>query len=143
MNSKEDAQYRVNLSQEYLENAQKNVKLEMWSSCVGNALLSRENAAKAIIACFEPVEHTHAPAIQLRRLNLEKKIPKLLLKEVKEILPFVSKEGEREHFLVEYGDEMRYLTPSKIFKKTDALKSLKVAKSCLKVAEEVLRYKLK
>jgi HEPN domain-containing protein len=52
------------LAKGFLQEAEQDFQLHRWRSCVDNAQLSVENADKAIIAIFEPVERTHNPAIK-------------------------------------------------------------------------------
>lgn len=64
MNSRSDAEYGLRLAKGFLQEAEQDFQLHRWRSCVDNAQLSVENADKAIIAIFEPVERTHNPAIK-------------------------------------------------------------------------------
>ncbi len=71
MNSKKSSQYRLKLAEGYLDEAKQDLQLSRYRACLDNAQRVIENSAKAIIAIVEPVEKTHNPASQLRRLIQE------------------------------------------------------------------------
>ncbi|MDZ7359408.1 MAG: HEPN domain-containing protein [candidate division KSB1 bacterium] len=64
-----DAEYRLRLAKGFQKEAEQDFQLQRWRSCVDNAQRSVENAGKAIIAIFEPVERTHNPAVNLKNLE--------------------------------------------------------------------------
>jgi len=68
---KGNALYRLKLAKQHLEMAEEDLGLKRWPSCVSNARVAFENAAKAILACFGPIPRTHDTAECLQRLPLE------------------------------------------------------------------------
>jgi HEPN domain-containing protein len=46
----QSAQYRLKLAEGFLQEAQQDLKINRWRSCVDNAQLTVENALKALIA---------------------------------------------------------------------------------------------
>jgi len=65
MNSHEDVEYRLKLSEGFLKEAEQDFSLKRWRSCVGNAQLSVENAGKAVLMLFGVSPKTHEPAKHL------------------------------------------------------------------------------
>ena len=59
MDSARDAEYRLRLARGFLAEAEEDVRLSRWRSCVDNAQLALENAAKAVIARFGPIPRSH------------------------------------------------------------------------------------
>jgi len=55
MNPKQDTEFRLKLAAGFLREAEEDVRLSRWSSCVDNAQMAVENAAKAVIAMRGPV----------------------------------------------------------------------------------------
>lgn len=83
MNSKNDASYRLRLAEGFLKEAAQDFDLKRWRSCVDNAQLAVENAGKAILSIFGPLEKTHDPAHGLRRLIDERVIHRDLVAEMR------------------------------------------------------------
>ena len=52
MNSREDVEYRLNLSRGFLKEAEEDFDLKRWRSCVDSAQLSVENSGKALQICL-------------------------------------------------------------------------------------------
>jgi HEPN domain-containing protein len=57
----QSVQYRLKLAEGFLREAQQDLKINRWCSCVDNAQLTVENALKALIALWVPVPRTHRP----------------------------------------------------------------------------------
>lgn len=55
MDSASDAEYRLRLARGFLAEAEEDLRSSRWRSCVDNAQLAVENAAKSVIARFGPV----------------------------------------------------------------------------------------
>jgi len=140
MNSQADAEYRLRLAKGFQKEAEQDFQLQRWRSCVDNAQLSVENAGKAIIAIFEPVERTHNPAVNLRKLIDKKLIDNTLLNDLNTALNFFDELGFEEHFLTDYGDEKTYQDPWSLFSDEDAQKALDIMQKCLAVAEKFYQF---
>ncbi|MEW6687040.1 MAG: HEPN domain-containing protein [Candidatus Edwardsbacteria bacterium] len=137
MNYKEEAEYRLRLARGFLKEAEQDFQLSRWRSCVDNAQLSAENSGKAIISLFEPVEKTHDPAMQLKRLIDEKIIPSELRTDLEEVLSFLGEWGFDKHILSDYGDEIAKRDPWELFSEEDANEALQTARICLSKAEKI------
>ena len=131
MQPKKQSAYRLHLCEGFLKEAEQDFGLKRWRSCVDNSQLSVENAGKAIIAIFAPVEKTHDPSLQLKRIIEKADIPDVSLKpQLEKTLPLFGELGFEQHFLSEYGKEEEFQTPWELFGKEDAAKSLQIAREC-------------
>lgn len=119
-----DADYRRRLAAGFLKEADEDFVSSRWRACVDNAQLSVENSGKAVIALFRPVEKTHDPSVQLKKLIEEKIVPEPMIAGVEELTVVVSRLGAEEHFMTDYGDEETGRDPWQIFTSDDARKAL-------------------
>lgn len=136
MIAKESVLYRLEIARQHLTVAEKMLKVEEWPSCVSNARVAFENAAKAILACFGPITRTHDTAELLQDIPLQD-LPEDMRTRIEEIIPVAGEYGLRKHILTVYGDEETFRTPWALFGEQDALKAIDDARQCVKVAEEV------
>ncbi len=137
MHFKEDAEYRKRLAKGFLNEACLNLEHQLWRSCVDNSQLSIENSGKMIISLFEPVEKSHNPSRQLKRLVEQKKLSDAFKPHIDEILPILESFGIEEHFLTDYGDETTRTDPWSLFDEEDAKEALKMAERCYSLADEI------
>lgn len=137
MNFKDDAEYRKRLAGGFLHEARFNLEHQLWRSCVDNSQLCIENSGKMIIALFEPVEKSHNPSHQLKRLVEQKRLGDVLKSQVEEIIPILEHFGVEEHFMTDYGDETTRTDPWTLFKEEDAREALEMAERCYRLAEEI------
>jgi HEPN domain-containing protein len=93
VNFREDGEYRKRLAKGFLDEARHNFQHELWRSCVDNSQLSIENSCKMVIALLEPVEKTHNPSRQIRRLTQAGRLGKEFGAEVDELIGGVRKQG--------------------------------------------------
>ena len=77
MNSKRDTEFRLKLAAGFLMEAEEDVRLSRWRSCVDNAQMAAENAAKAVIAMRGPVPKVHQLHRALSRLSKNAWLSKL------------------------------------------------------------------
>ena len=139
MNFKEDAEFRKRLAKGFLNEALHNLEHQLWRSCVDNSQLSIENSGKMIIALFEPVEKSHNPAHQLRRLVEKKRLREIFNPQVEEIMTILDQFGIEEHFMTDYGDETTRTDPWSLFGEEDAKEALEMAEKCYSLAEQIYR----
>ena len=111
MNSLEEACYRLTLAEGYLQKAEKFFAQEAWHDCMRDAQASIENAGKAVIACFAPVERSHEPVHQIMALLENGIFPEELCPLIENSLPVFGAMGHKEHIEVTYGDEETYTPP--------------------------------
>ncbi|HEX9653073.1 MAG TPA: HEPN domain-containing protein [bacterium] len=140
MTAMDDARYRLRLAKGFLKEAQQDLELQRWRSCVDNAQLAIENSGKTILAVFGPTPHTHEPTKDIQKLIDQQKIDESLLDDLKLILPFFDQFGFEEHFKTDYGLESEYIVPWDLFEEDDAQKAVQAAEQCLELAEKTFGF---
>lgn len=143
MNFKKDAEFRKRLAQGFLNEARLNFEYKLWRSCVDNSQLSIENSGKMIIALFEPIEKTHNPSGQLKRLINQNKFNFIPDVDLSEFISILDRFGIEEHFMTDYGDETTHTDPWSLFTEDDAKEALKLAEQCYSIAEHIYHSYLK
>ena len=143
MHFKDDAEYRRRLATGFLHEARLNLGHQLWRSCVDNSQLSIENSGKMIIALLEPIERSHNPSHQLKRLVDQRRLGGVLKVQIDKIIPILDRFGNEEHFLTDYGDEATLTDPWSLFSEVDAKEALEMAERCYSLAEEIYTTYLK
>ena len=138
MNSIDDVKYRLSLAKGFLGEAEEDLKLKRWRSCVDNAQLVVENAGKAILMLFGVSPKTHEPAKHLAELIRNPEIPINIREQIKDILPDFLLLGLEEHFMTDYGDEGSYKLPWDIFDEESAVSAMNAAHMCKTASEEII-----
>lgn len=138
VNFKEDAEYRKRLAIGFLNEARLNFQYELWRSCVDHSQLSIENSGKMIISLFGPIEKTHNPSRQLKRIVDSKTLDEAIKPQIEELISILDRFGIEEHFMTDYGDETTRTDPWSLFNKEDAEEALAMAERCYKLAEEII-----
>ena len=139
MNYKVSIEYRLRLAEGFLKEAEQDIELERYRSCVDNAQISIENSVKAVLFYFGPVAKTHTPAADLKQLIDSKKVPGKIKGVLMRIVETASGYGMKEHFLTDYGDEVELLTHWEIFSKEDAQKAKDSATACFALAKQAIQ----
>lgn len=137
MNFRDDAEYRRRLAKGFLNEAHHNLEHKLWRSCVNNSQLSIENSGKMIIALFVPVEKTHNPSRQLKRLVDRKRLGDMFKPQVDQMIPILDRFGVEEHFMTDYGDEATRTDPWSLFNEDNAGEALEMAEKCYRLADEI------
>lgn len=137
MNSRDDAKYRLELAKNHLKQAEKTFNLRMWQTSYLDSQLCCENSAKAIIAMFKPVAHTHKPANELKRLIRNDSISEKIRNEIGRNINNFKKMGLQEHILATYGDEKMRKTPWDLIKKKEAKDAIEIARKCYSLAKDI------
>ena len=120
MDSASDAEYRLRLARGFLAEAEEDFRSSRWRSCVDDAQLAVENAAKSVIARFGPVPRSHdVSAVLSEHLRLGA-VPSELREGVEHLVELSSQLGFEEHVRSDYGDEARGITPWELFQQPDA-----------------------
>lgn len=140
MHYQNEALFRLRLASGFLKEAEQDFNLERWRSCIDNAQLCSENAGKSIIAIFKPIEKTHDPSIQLKKLIEEQVVDPGFFNDLERLIPLYAKLGTEEHFLTDYGDEETLSTPWDIYSKDDAAEALDVARQCIDAARRIYKF---
>lgn len=143
MNFKEDGEYRKRLAEGFLNEARHNLQHGLWRSCVDNSQLTIENSCKMVIALLEPVEKTHNPSRQLKRLVETGRLGIEYGIQVDQIVAIVDRFGLEEHFMTDYGDESTRTDPWTLFDEEDAREAFTLTEKCFGLAIEVFTARLK
>jgi len=143
VNFKDDGEYRKRLAEGFLREARHNFQHGLWRSCVDNSQLSIENSCKMVIALLEPVEKTHNPSRQLKRLIEIGRLGNEYSVQVDEIVAIVDRFGIEEHFMTDYGDESTRTDPWSLFDEEDAKEALNLAERCFDLSIKTFTTRLK
>ena len=92
-----------------------------------------------VIALLEPVEKTHNPSRQIKRLSEGGRLGKQYKTEVGEIIDIVDRFGMEEHFMTDYGNENTRTDPWSLFDKEDAKEALDLAERCFELAGQIFK----
>ena len=138
LNTSSEITYRLDLTKGFLAEAEQDVQLKRWRSCVDNSQLAVENAGKAVLALFGVVPKTHEPARQVAALLRDQLLPDELQEILQHMLPNLLALGATEHFLTDYGDEANYRLPWDLFTEDSAQDALKAARQCLEQLQSLL-----
>ena len=111
VNFKEDAEYRKRLAIGFLNEARLNLQYELWRSCVDNSQLSIENSGKMIISLVGPIEKTHNPSRQLKRIVDSKTLDEAIKPQIEELISILDRFGTEEHFMTDYNDKTTQTNP--------------------------------
>ncbi len=139
MRARDEVGYRLALAKGFLAEAEQDIALERWRSCVNNAQLAVENTGKAVLAWFGAVPKTHDPAQQLAALLRTQPLPETVQEVIRRMLPDLLALGSAEHFLTDYGDEATYTLPWELFTRESAEGALTAAQRSVELAQEAIR----
>jgi len=107
VNSSYDAQYRLDLAKMYLRRAKSRRDEDEWDSCVREAQVSVENAAKSILACFRPVPYTHDMENHLRALIRDMHdLDEGIVDSIRQMIALAATHNSEEHVAATCGDEI-------------------------------------
>lgn len=140
MKSQKDAEYRLRLAEGMLAEAEQDFQLKRWRSCVGTSQEAVENASKAVIAFFGPMQKTHDLEKQLGLLLEKGTVDKILEMDMKELISLAGELGSREHVMVTYGDEVHYRDPWQLFSEDDARKALEIAQKAVATSRKIYSF---
>ena len=138
MNALDEVAYRLALAKGFLAEAEQDVGLTRWRSCVDNAQLTVENSGKAILASFGVSPKTHDPAKQVAALLRSQSVQQNIREQMQRLLPDLLALGTTEHFLTDYGDEATYTLPWDLFTQEAAADALAAARRTLEQTQELL-----
>jgi len=138
LNAPDEVAYRLALAKGFLVEAEQDVGLTRWRSCVDNAQLTVENSGKAILASFGVSPKTHDPAKQVAALLRSQSVRENIREQMQRLLPDLLALGTTEHFLTDYGDEATYTLPWDLFTQEAAEDALAAAQRTLEQTQELL-----
>lgn len=134
MNTARSVDYRIALAAGFLQEAEQDLTLQRWRSCVDNAQLAVENSGKAALALFGIAPKTHDPARQIAVVLREQPLPANIRELLHTMLPDLLILGTETHFLTDYGDEASYTLPWDIFTQQTADDALEAARRSVQSA---------
>ena len=134
MDSASDAEYRLRLARGFLAEAEEDLRSSRWRSCVDNAQLAVENAAKSVIARFGPVPRSHDMSAVLSEHLQQGAVPPELRDGVGRLQELSRQLGFEEHVRSDYGDEARGITPWELFQETDGQRAIEIARRAVDLA---------
>jgi HEPN domain-containing protein len=135
MQTRDEVSYRLALAEGFLSEAEQDLTLKRWRSCVDNAQLVVENAGKAVLALFGVTPKTHDPAREIATILRTQPVSDIIQQKLKEMLPDLLALGMAEHFLTDYGDEASYTLPWDLFTEESAIDALAAARRSIKAAK--------
>jgi HEPN domain-containing protein len=131
--------YRLALAEGFIREANEDMALKRWRSCVDNAQLAIENSGKAVLAMFGVAAKTHDPAQQLAAIVRSQNLPPDVQEAIQQLLPVLLALGAAEHFLTDYGDERTYTLPWDLFTQESATEALSAAQQSHQLANETIK----
>ena len=138
MNATDDVAYRLALAKGFLNEAEQDMGLGRWRSCVDNSQLAVENAGKTALSLFGVAPKSHDPARQVTAILQRESLPEEISSTLKQMLPDLVALGEREHILTDYGDEETYTLPWDLFTRQSAETALQTAQQCVQTVQQLL-----
>lgn len=138
MDSKEEINYRLRLSEGFVTEAEEYLKISHWRSCVSSSQLGVENASKAVLACYQPIVKIHDLSKLLMELVQEQGLKGEVAKKVDRLAENARILGFEEHIRTDYGDELAYRTPWEIYDSKHAENALLIAKDSYNLAKEII-----
>lgn len=137
MKSSRDAEFRLQLAEGFLREAEQDLELCRWRSCVDNAQMSVENSAKAVIAMRGPVPKVHQVRSALTKLLADPTLDDVT-RDIEALMDASEKLGFEAHVRSDYGDEGDYRTPWELFDRTSSLEAVALARQAYERAAKVV-----
>jgi HEPN domain-containing protein len=138
MNTPDEISYRLALANGFLAEAEQDMTLERWRSCVDNSQLAVENTGKTVLSLFGVPPKTHDPVRQIAAILRQETLPKEIQLVLQQMLPDLLVLGQREHDLTDYGDEETYTLPWDLFTQQSANDALQTARRCVQLVQGLL-----
>jgi HEPN domain-containing protein len=136
---KDEAGYRVTLAEMRLRSAEESLRTGRWADAAFFARAAVENAAKAILACFQTVPRTHEPVEVLRTALGLPAFPPAAGARARALLPSLERYGLARHLELSYGDERNFVSPEALVSEPDARLAVADAGAVLRLATDVRR----
>jgi HEPN domain-containing protein len=128
------ARYRLELVERSLASARENVERGNWRDAALFARAAVEHAAKAVHACFAAVPRSHDPDEVLAAALGDARFPPSL-RPIAQVLSEQARDmGRKEHILLSYGDEQKFVSPWTIATEERARHHLQLAEAMADLA---------
>ncbi len=137
MRANDEYAYRLRLVEGFLDEAQQDLQLGRWRSCVDNSQLVVENSAKAALALIGPVGHTHSPDVLLRQALTRSAFPAEVHDLILQLADKAELLGADVHAQSDYGDDVMRRTPWEIFGESAARRALQMAEEAAHLARRL------
>jgi HEPN domain-containing protein len=134
----DQVRYRLRLAEGFLSEASQDIGSQRWRSCIDNAQLAVENAAKVLLALLGPVGRTHNPAALLREVLDSGHYIEAVRPRVERVIECAELLGPDIHIQSDYGDEGGGRTPWELFDESDAQHALRLAEEAVMLAQEIV-----
>ncbi len=138
MELQKNVEYRLQLAQGYLQEAEENYAQQRWRACLSCSILVIENAGIAILMLFGVSPMTHQPARHLSQLISEGTVTNEAITLIQQLLPELDKYDSDEKMLAKYGDESTYRLPWELFGEEESHVALEAARKCMSLSREMV-----
>ena len=139
MTPKDEAGYRIALAEMRLRSAEESLRGRRWADAALFARAAVENAAKAVLACFQSVPRSHEPAEVLRAALALPAFPQAADRLARSLLPSLARYGLARHLELSYGDEKNFVSPEGLVGEPEARLACADAMTTLQLATDVRR----
>lgn len=139
MTPKDEAGYRIVLAGMRLRSAEASLRGGRWADAALFARAAVENAAKAVLACFQSVPRTHEPTEVLRTALSLPAFPQAVEPQARSLLPSLQRYGLARHLELSYGDERNFVSPEAMVNEQDSRTAVADAHAILQLATDVRR----
>jgi len=137
MELQKDVDYRLELAQGYLKEAEQDYALERWRACVSCSILVVEHTGLAVLMLFGVSSLTHKPGRHLSQLISEGTVTNDAAALIEQLLPELETYDSHEKMLVKYGDESTYRLPWELFGAEEGGLAIEAARKCMRVSLEM------
>ena len=137
MTPKDEAGYRIALAEMRLRSAEGSLHAGRWADAALFARAAIENAAKAVLACFQTVPRTHEPAEVLRTALGLPAFPAAADARARSLLPALDRYGLARHLELSYGDERNFVSPEALVSENDGRLAVADARATVQLAIDV------
>jgi HEPN domain-containing protein len=138
MELQNNVEYRLQLAQGYLQEAEENYAQQRWRACFSCSILVIENAGIAILMLFGVSPMTHQPGRHLSQLISEGTVTNEAIALIQQLLPELDKYDSDEKMLAKYGDESTYRLPWELFGEEESRVALEAARKCMRLSREMV-----
>ncbi|MBM3163562.1 MAG: HEPN domain-containing protein [Chlorobi bacterium] len=137
MKTGKDIAYRFLLAEGFLNEAEEDLRLGRWRSCVSGSILCIENCGIAVLMLFGVSRTTHHPEKHLSQLLDEGTVSEEVGDLIRNLLPELEQHESHEKMLAKYGRESGYQSPWDIFSEQQAVEALNGARKSLDLCRKL------
>ncbi len=137
MGTDKNVEYRLELAQGFLNEAEQDYSLKRWRSCVSGSTLVLEHAGLAVLMLFGVSPLTHKPGKHLSQMMSEGTVSSEAAALIEQLLPELEKYDSHEKMLTKYGDEALYQLPWELFAEEQGGLAIEAARKCMRLSLEM------